>query len=84
MTHLIDDHFVGVELEVFFLALDAIVAERRLTAQADGQVKRHAVAGVALDFGLALDDGVFAGADEPRLEVAFFLMSTASSELHFF
>ena len=58
-TQLVNDHFVGEEFQRLFVPLQAVVAGGRLTAQLDGDVERHAVAGVRGQIVFDLNDCVF-------------------------
>ncbi|MNV39112.1 hypothetical protein D3C71_1306810 [compost metagenome] len=68
-TGLVDQHLIGVETQVLFLALEALIALGGLAAQLHGQVEADGIARVRLKFGFALDDGVVRGADKLLLEV---------------
>ncbi|PNW63853.1 UNVERIFIED_CONTAM: hypothetical protein BEN50_24705, partial [Euhalothece sp. KZN 001] len=70
VADLVDDDLVGIELEVFLLALQPRVAVGRLLAQLNGQLEVDAVARVRLQLALLLDDVVRALADEALVEVA--------------
>ena len=39
VAHLVDQHFIGEELELFFLAVSAVIAIGRLTTELDGQIE---------------------------------------------
>ena len=60
MTQLVDDHFIGKELQLFFFTLDATIARGGLATELDGKVEGDPVASSRFNISLALNDAVVA------------------------
>ena len=60
VAQLVDDHFIGEELELFFFTLDATIAGGGLATELDGKVEGDPVASSGFDISLALNDAVVA------------------------